>query len=115
MKTRKLLTNLPLSLLLPLNSASRDIDEPTDLLNTDPHLEALTEGSGQFYHPLLPDSPARDGGSNAICSADPVNNVDQLGLSRPVNTTCDIGAIEFETTPEGEETSSQIFLPLVIK
>jgi CSLREA domain-containing protein len=50
-------------------------------------------GSTQTMPPL-PGSPAIDAGDNATCAAAPVNNADQRGITRPVNGTCDIGAVE---------------------
>jgi uncharacterized repeat protein (TIGR01451 family) len=40
-------------------------------------------------------NPAIDTGDNPICANAPVNNIDQRGAARPVNTTCDIGAYEY--------------------
>lgn len=58
------------------------------------------------YIPLLPGSIAIDRGNNALCIADPVNAVDQGGVTRPVAANprattpiCDIGAIEFVWDP----------------
>ncbi len=52
-------------------------------------------------------SPAIDQGDEAICSADPVNNVDATDSSRPKNgdsvpgSVCDIGAVEAGTALPG--------------
>ncbi|MFN2178221.1 MAG: choice-of-anchor Q domain-containing protein, partial [Candidatus Promineifilaceae bacterium] len=40
---------------------------------------------------------AIDAGDNTTCAAAPVNNLDQRGITRPNNTTCDIGAYEAGT------------------
>src|SRR5690606_4947344 len=64
----------------------------------DPRLGAF---NGTYY-PLLPGSPAIDAGNNAICANPPVNNVDQIGMSRPfsggLGPICDLGAIEAQFT-----------------
>jgi len=72
---------------------------PTWVQNTltsgDPLLAPLDRYGGfTMTRPPLPGSPAIDAGDNTICAAAPVNNLDQRGVSRPVNGTCDIGAVE---------------------
>lgn len=63
----------------------------------DPMLDALTDNGGSTWtFGLLPDSPARDAGSDAVCAAAPVNNLDQRGGTRPDGPHCDIGAFEAE-------------------
>lgn len=65
-------------------------------LSGDPLLSALGDygGTTQTFA-LLPGSPAINAGSNSVCSAvSTVNNLDQRGISRPQQTTCDIGAYE---------------------
>lgn len=53
---------------------------------------------------LLPESDAIDAGVEATCAADPVNNLDQRGTSRPQDgdanneARCDIGTFEFRPT-----------------
>lgn len=42
-------------------------------------------------------SVALDAGNNAVCSAAPVNALDQRGLARPQGTSCDVGAYESNT------------------
>lgn len=46
-------------------------------------------------HNLADNSPAINAGSNAVCAAAPIFNLDQIGLTRPVGTICDIGSVEF--------------------
>ena len=46
------------------------------------------------YFPLTGSSPAIGQGDTAICSAAPVNNTSQNGVTRLLNSTCDIGAYE---------------------
>lgn len=63
---------------------------------------ALADNGGRTQtHALLPDSPAIDAGSDAICAGATVGNVDQRGETRTEDipgfgtTICDIGAYEF--------------------
>lgn len=52
-------------------------------------------------------SVAIDAGDNSVCAATPVNNLDQRGVTRPVNVkgtvtaTCDVGAYEANPTQLG--------------
>ena len=72
-----------------------------NLIGGDPHLGPLADNGGptQTHLPLL-GSPAIDAGSNTVCAAAPVNNVDQRGITRPIDgdgsgtATCDSGAVE---------------------
>lgn len=71
----------------------------TDRTAPDPGLGPLANNGGPTEtHALLIGSPAIDHGDNTICAADPVNNVDQRSIPRPLNgglsLTCDIGAFE---------------------
>ena len=71
----------------------------TDRTSPDPGLGPLANNGGPTQtHALLFGSPAVDHGDNTICAADPVNNVDQRSVPRPLNgglsLTCDIGAFE---------------------
>ncbi|MFT4629824.1 MAG: putative outer membrane repeat protein [Arenicella sp.] len=43
---------------------------------------------------LVAGSPAIDSGDDALCAAEPVNNLDQRGALRPIGNACDIGAYE---------------------
>ena len=54
-------------------------------------------GGPTLTHALLAGSNAIDAGDNTTCAAAPVNNLDQRGITRPNNTTCDIGAYEAGT------------------
>jgi CSLREA domain-containing protein len=54
---------------------------------------------------LLPGSDAIDSGKNDVCLAEPVNGVDQRGVSRQAGIGCDIGAFELERPPEPTATS----------
>jgi predicted outer membrane repeat protein len=73
-----------------------------DLPNTDPQLGPLAANGGltRNYAPLA-GSPAIDAGDNSGCPA-----VDQRGYPRPINITCDIGAVE---------AGSGLWLPLLRK
>ena len=68
--------------------------------NGGPPLAGSGTNSGQapWTHALLPTSVAINKGDNAVCAADPINNVDQRGTARPEYATCDIGAYEFVET-----------------
>jgi len=71
------------------------LTQPSDLINTDPLLEALADnGGGTMTFVPGPTSLALNRGNNAGCAADPVNNVDQRNAPRPFAGTCDIGAHE---------------------
>ncbi len=70
-------------------------------LNSDPLLAALADNGGPTQtFALLPGSPAIDAGDNTACAAPPVNNLDQRGVTRPLdgngdgNAVCDLGAYE---------------------
>lgn len=69
-------------------------------LDGDPMLGALMDNGGSTWtFGLLPESPARDAGSDAVCAAAPVNGLDQRGETRPNGPHCDIGAFEAEFIP----------------
>jgi len=64
--------------------------------STNPLLNALSANGGPTQTMSLQSgSPALGAGSASVCSASPVNNLDQSGQSRPQgNAVCDIGAYE---------------------
>jgi hypothetical protein len=63
---------------------------PTSLLNTNPLLGALADNGGPVMTlALLPGSPARNAGDDALCPA-----TDARGVARPFGAHCDIGAYE---------------------
>ena len=65
------------------------------LTPADPLLGPLANNGGPtLTHDLRYRSPAIDAGSNTVCGAAPVNNLDQRGVTRPQGTICDIGAVE---------------------
>jgi len=74
----------------------------------DPMLGPLVDNGGPTdTMALLPGSPAIDAGDDATCAAEPVNGVDQRGVTRPQGAHCDIGAFEKEVFT--------IYLPLVVR
>ena len=76
------------------------LDEATDLVNTDPRLGALlANGGGTRTHALLPGSPGIDSGDDAACALPPVAGVDQRGVARPQGAACDRGAYEAAWAP----------------
>jgi len=69
----------------------------SNTITADPRLGTLANNGGPTETmALLSGSPAIDAGGNAICSAAPVNNLDQRGVTRPQPNggACDIGAYE---------------------
>ena len=76
--------------------------------------------------PPLPGSPALDAGDNAACAdnSSPFapNNLDQRSVTRPVNTTCDIGAVEMRGftftaiggTPQSTTAGTSFVAPLEV-
>jgi CSLREA domain-containing protein len=67
--------------------------DATDLVNTDPLLDAFADNGGLTRtHALQIGSPAIDAGDTTVCAAAPVNGADQRGFGRDAN--CDIGAYE---------------------
>ncbi len=63
-------------------------------------------GGPTLTHALLPGSSAIDAGNNAICAADPINNLDQRGVIRPQGAACDLGAFEF--SEDGQPNTAEI-------
>jgi len=64
-------------------------------INADPVLGLLQDNGGPTWTMALgPGSAAIDAGDDATCAADPVNNLDQRGITRPAGAHCDIGALE---------------------
>jgi hypothetical protein len=66
-------------------------------INADPLLGPLQNNGGPS-DTMMPHlgSAAIDAGNDAICAADPINNLDQRGVTRPQGPHCDIGAVERE-------------------
>lgn len=64
-------------------------------LSGEPYLAPLADNGGATETmALLTGSPAFNAGDDTVCTATPVNSVDQRGTSRPQSTHCDIGAFE---------------------
>ena len=74
----------------------------------DPHLSALLADNGgpTRTFALLAVSPAINAGDDAICAADPVNNLDQRGFTRPSGAHCDIGAYELQVSAPTATTNA---------
>ena len=76
------------------------LDQPTDLVTTDPLLgDLLPNGGPTRTRALLPGSPAIDAGDDAVCAVPPIAGLDQRGVSRPQGAACDIGAYEAGVPP----------------
>ncbi len=74
--------------------------DPTDQSHTDPLLGSLANNGGPTEtHALLVGSPALGAASPTVCAADPVNAVDQRGVTRPQGAACDVGAYEVVEVP----------------
>jgi len=78
-----------------------NLDQPTDLPNSDPLLAPLADNGGPtLTHLPASSSLAIDGGDDAACPA-----IDQRGVARPLDgnddgeARCDIGAVEAAWTP----------------
>ncbi|MCB8982495.1 MAG: tandem-95 repeat protein [Ardenticatenaceae bacterium] len=75
-------------------------DTTGNILGQDPRLEPLAENDGDTpTHALMPDSPAVEAGSNAVCPP-----TDQRGVSRPRGEACDIGAYELKNPSQAGPT-----------
>jgi len=85
----------------------------SNVIKADPKLDKLQTGVGRTpTHSLLPGSPAIDAGDNIVCGSPPVNNLDQLGRTRPIGTACDLGSIEGVKNVLSLEFLPSIFLIL---
>ncbi len=81
----------------------------SSLSNTNPLLDTagLKDNGGPTQTiALQAGSPALDHGSNAVCAATPVNNLDQRGTSRPQGSACDIGAYELTVAAPNVDLSA---------
>jgi CSLREA domain-containing protein len=83
----------------------------------DPLLDPLQDNGGPTWtHALSSISLAVDNGDNATCAAPPVNNLDQRGVTRPLDgdgdgtAVCDIGAYEYDGPPP-----MKFFLPGIFR
>lgn len=76
-----------------------DLNAATDLQNTVVALDELAVNGGLTPTHLITDTGAAyNGGVDALCTAAPVNSVDQRGITRPQGKQCDVGAVELEVT-----------------
>ena len=73
-------------------------NHPTDVVDTNPLLDGLTEVNHTFVHPLQVSSPALDTGSCTDANDNPLDD-DQRRVARPQGVGCDRGAYEYEFAP----------------
>ncbi|MEM7127825.1 MAG: choice-of-anchor Q domain-containing protein [Chloroflexota bacterium] len=66
---------------------------------------STSSGHAPWTHAILPYSEAFNAGDNSVCSAAPINGVDQRGVVRPGYGTCDVGAFELGEISEPIFTS----------
>lgn len=70
-----------------------------NIVGLDPRLGLLANNGGPTQtFALLPGSPAINKGDDAVCVADPVNNLDQRSVTRSQGGHCDIGSVESPLT-----------------
>jgi CSLREA domain-containing protein len=82
-----------------------------------PLLRSLGDNGGPTWtYALRSISPAVDNGDDAACAAPPVNNLDQRGVTRPIDgdgdgvARCDIGAYEYNGPPP-----DRFYFPLLFR
>jgi len=81
--------------LLGSNDGCSGFTAPGDQVNNDPLLGPLQNNGGPTQTMAIPvGSPAQDHGDAFVCSAAPVNGVDQRGVTRQSDPSCDVGAYE---------------------
>jgi hypothetical protein len=86
------------------SGATCGLNTSADLKDTVVVLGDLADNGGPTPTHLITDSGAAyNSGVEALCSAAPVNGVDQRGVTRPQVLRCDIGAVELEPV-EPEES-----------
>jgi Phospholipid methyltransferase len=77
-------------------------------INDDPMLGPLQDNGGPTWTMALGTGSAALGAADDdLCAADPVNNLDQRGVTRPQGVHCDIGAYE--------KGVLKVYLPLVVR
>jgi len=73
------------------------VRQASDIPAGNANLSALSDfGGPTLTHLLRPGSAAIDAGADAVCAADPINGLDQRGVTRPQGGHCDIGAVEVQ-------------------
>ncbi len=78
----------------------------------DPVLGTLADNGGPtLTHALKQGSPAIDVGNEGICDADPVIKIDERVVTRPIGTTCDIGAYEYDPKNPPKDTTGVCVTP----
>jgi len=81
---------------------SCNFNQPTDQVNTNPFLGPLQDNGGPtFTHAIARTSPAYNTGTNTGAPA-----TDQRGVTRPQDSTCDIGAYELASSATATATGS---------
>jgi CSLREA domain-containing protein len=74
-----------------------EVRQASDIPNGNANLGPLADNGGPtLTHALLPGSQALNAADNAVCTAEPVNGMDQRGVKRPQGAICDVGAYERE-------------------
>ena len=75
-------------------------------------VDALVNNGGPTEtRTLASGSPAIDAGDNTICTTSPISNKDQRGVTRPIGSQCDIGAVEGQNNDELDNAKSIETLP----
>ncbi|GJM15783.1 MAG: hypothetical protein DHS20C13_11100 [Thermodesulfobacteriota bacterium] len=95
-----------------ISTSGCNLNQPTDMPNTDPIMDFLQDGGGDtFTHPLLNGSPAIDmAGSDFNCF---IHGFDQRGSIRPrdgdldKDLECDAGAYEFNPEVDSGESTGE--------
>ncbi len=89
------ITSMGYNLIGTLTGATVTGDTTSNLIGVNPLLSGLQDNGGATLTQLpLAGSPAINTGNNATCQL-----LDQRGVLRPQQTTCDIGAVEVSTLP----------------
>jgi len=81
--------------LISNDSSCSGFTGPGDQVNVDPILGRLQSNGGPTQTMAISvGSPAQDHGDALACAAAPVNGIDQRGVARQYDPSCDIGAYE---------------------
>lgn len=80
-------------------------------ITANPLLDELqANGGNTLTHAPADNSPAIGAGNNDICAADPINNVDQRGLARPIGPLCDLGSHEVADDGDDDDQERNVLL-----